>query len=318
MSRSSGIDILSQDRKMLEILIGKSFLITGGNGMLARAFQSQLKQIVPSATVYCPSKAQLDVRWLGAFSPYHRLRPDYIVHCAALVNADYCEDHSEEAAESILRGTQHVVEFALQCGAKLLYPQSFLIYDNVDSLINEQTIPRPLCTYGQLKLEAERLVLDSSAKALSVRMGGFFGGESADNNFIGKITHHLAKLIYQGMPSIEIGNRVWQPTYTNDLAANCLLLLAADCEGIYCMASQGSASFHELTLEIARQLDIAHRIDIHCIDAAILSTKERARRPLSAIMCNQRLQVENFDRQRSWKISLAEYLDQPFFKDMFQ
>lgn len=318
MSRCSGVNILSQDRKILGMLAGKTFLITGGKGMLARAFQLQLKQIVPTAIVHCLSKAQLDVRSSSAFSSYHSLRPDYIVHCAALVNADYCEDHSEEAAESIVRGTQHVVEFALQCGAKLLYPQSFLIYDDTDSLINEQTIPRPLCTYGRLKLEAEKIVLNSSTKALSVRMGGFFGGESADTNFVGKMSPHLAKLIHQGPPSIEIGNRVWQPTYTNDIAANCLLLLAADCAGIYCMASQGSASFHELTLEIARQLDVADRIDIHCIDAAILSTKERARRPLSAIMCNQRLQAENIDRQRSWQISLAEYLDQPFFKDMFQ
>lgn len=318
MSHCRGGGILSQDRKILASLAGKTFLVTGGKGMLARAFQSQLKQIAPTATVYCPSKAQLDVRWSGAFASYHSLKPDYVVHCAALVDADYCEDHSEEAVESIVRGTQHVVEFAFQCGAKLLYPQSFLIYDAADLLINEQTIPRPLCVYGRLKLEAERLVLDSSAKALSVRMGGFFGGESADNNFVGKISPHLAKLIHQGTSFIEIGNRVWQPTYTNDIAANCLLLLAADCVGIYCMASQGSASFYELTLEIARQLDIADRIDIHCIDAAILSTKERARRPLSAVMCNQRLQAENIDRQRSWQISLAEYLDQPFFKDMFQ
>lgn len=302
---------------MLAKLANKTFLITGGEGMLGRAFSAQLQHLVPTATVHCLSKTQLDVRRFEAFVPYAWVRPDYVVHCAALVDADYCEDHVDEGKVSIVAGTQHVVEFTHRCGAKLLYPQSFLIYDGVGPLIDEQTEPHPLGIYGQLKLEAEKFVLEESVNALSVRMGGFFGGEAADNNFVGRITPHLAKLIREGVSSIEIGNRVWQPTYTRDLAANSLLLLAADQAGKYCMASHGSASFYELTVEVARQLGVEDKIDIRCIDAGRLAAKERARRPQSAIMRNKRLQVENLDRQRPWQLSLAEYLDQPFFRKMF-
>jgi dTDP-4-dehydrorhamnose reductase len=311
-------DILAQDRETLSKLADKTFLITGGNGMLGRAFRTQLEYVAPTAKVHCLGKAQLDVRRPEAFATYVSVRPDYVVHCAALVDADYCEDREEEGMDSIVGGTHNVVEFTRQCGAKLLYPQSFLIYDGTDPLIDEQTAPRPLSVYGRLKLTAEKHVLDGSVQALSVRMGGFFGGTSADNNFVGRITPHLAKLIRQGVSSIEIGKRVWQPTYTNDLAANSLLLLAADCSGIYCMASQGSASFHELTIEIASQLGVADKIEINSIDAALLATKERAQRPLSAIMRNQRLQAENLDRQRPWRSSLAEYLNQQFFRNIFK
>lgn len=311
-------DILTQDRKSLAKLAGKTFLITGGNGMLGRAYQTQLKHLVPTAKVHCLNKAELDVRRPYAFAPYKSVRPDYVVHCAALVDADYCEDHEDEGTDAIVAGTHNVVEFTRQCGAKLIYPQSFLIYDGAVPLIDEKTIPRPLNVYGRLKLTAEEHALDGSVPALSVRMGGFFGGMSADNNFVGRITPHLAKLLRQGTPSIEIGNRVWQPTYTDDLAANSLLLLATDCAGKYCMASQGWASFHELTIEIANQLGISDKIEIYGIDAALLAKKERAKRPVSAIMRNQRLQDEGLDRQRHWQASLAEYLNQPFFKDIFK
>ena len=154
--------------------------------------------------------------------------------------------------------------------------------------------------------------------ALSVRMGGFFGGESCDKNFVGFFTPHMFKLIRQGTNFIDIGNRVWQPTYTNDLAANCLLLLAADRSGIYCMASHGSTSFYDLAVEIAAQLGISDKITIGHADMAVLAAKEKMRRPKSVIIRNMRLQAEGLDRQRPWQQSLYEYLNQPFFKGLIK
>jgi len=309
-------NILAQDTATLANLAGKTFLITGGSGMLGRAYREQLERFAPAAKVHCLSKIQLDVRDPEAFEPYLNVRPDYVLHCAALVDADYCEEHADEGEATIVTGTRNVIEFSRCCGSKLLYPQSFLIYDGAEPLIVESTEPRPLCVYGRLKLQAEKLVLESLPRALSVRMGGFFGGGAIDNNFVGRITVHLAKLIRQGTTQIEIGNRVWQPTYTNDLAANSLLLLAADRAGVYCMASHGSASFCKLTKEILEQLEDSDRIDVRCVDASVLAARERAQRPLSAIMRNQRLQAENLDRQRTWQVSLAEYLNQPYFRNL--
>ena len=74
-------------------------------------------------------------------------------------------------------------------------------------------------------------------------MGGFFGGEEKDTNFVGKITSHISKLIKQGEKKMEIGDRVWQPTFTNDIAYNSLILLANNKNGKYNMASHGSCSF---------------------------------------------------------------------------
>ena len=308
--------MLIQDLPLLSRLNSKKFLITGANGMLGRAFRCQIERYAPLAKVHSFDKFQLDVRQSDAFLPYANLRPDYILHCAGIIDADYCEDHVVEGKRSIVEGTHNVVEFARRSGSKLLYPQSFLIYDGAE-LIDEQTVPNPLCGYGRFKVEAEKLVLGQTADALSVHMGGFFGGESADNNFVGRITRHLANLIEQGTTAIQIGDRVWQPTFTNDLAANCLLLLAEDRVGKYCMAAHGSASFHELVCEIAFQLGITDRINISKIDANVLAAKERALRPRSATMINRRLEHDGLDRQRPWRQALADYLNQSYFKDLF-
>ena len=228
-----------------------------------------------------------------------------------------CEEDKKKGKANILEGTKNIINFAKINNSKVFYPQSFLIYNDTNKLIDENTIPKPLSEYGNLKLEAENIVLNSSSNAISVRMGGFFGGEEKDNNFVGKITSHIAKLIKAGENNMEIGDRVWQPTFTNDLAYNSLILLANNKNGKYNMASHGSCSFFELTNELLKILNIEKVFTINRISAKILNKREIARRPLSVIMSNSRLKQENLDRQRDWEISLKEYLKKPYFNNLF-
>lgn len=110
---------------------------------------------------------------------------------------------------------------------------------------------------------------------------------------------------------------MWQPTYTNDLAYNCLVLLADDKNGVYNMASHGKASFYELTLKIISLLKIEREINIVPISSSKFSKKENAKRPEIAIMDNKKLKQESIDFQRDWKHGLKEYLSQRYFRDMF-
>jgi len=309
--------IYNQDRDYLKSLNGKKFLITGGNGMLGNSFLNQLKINIQNPKIYCLNKLELNVSNFNSFNKYIDLKPDFIIHCAGLVNADFCEKNKEDGRVNILEGTKNIMKYAKINNSKVFYPQSFLIYNDTNKTIDEDTIPRPLSVYGNLKLEAEKIVLDSSENTISVRMGGFFGGEEKDTNFVGKIIPHISKLIKQGQREIEIGDRVWQPTFTDDLAYNSLILLANNKRGKYNMASHGSCSFFELTNELLKILNLKKIFTLSQISAKILSKREVARRPLSVIMSNNRLNQENLDRQRDWKISLKEYLEKPYFNNLF-
>lgn len=307
----------SQDQDYLKNLSGKKFLITGGNGMLASSFLNQLKINIQNPKIYCFNKLELNVSNFDSFTKYMDLKPDFIIHCAALVNADLCEKNKEDGKSSIVNGTRNIMKYAKINNSKVFYPQSFLIYSDINTIVDENTNPKPLSIYGDLKLEAENILFDSSENTISVRMGGFFGGEEKDNNFIGKVTTHISKLIKQGKKEMDIGDRVWQPTFTEDLAYNSLVLLANNKNGKYNMASHGSCSFFELTKELMKILNIENTFTVSRISAKILSKREIARRPLSVIMNNNRLKIENLDRQRDWKIALKEYLEKPYFRKLF-
>jgi len=306
-----------EDQDHLENLSNKKFLITGCNGMLGSSFLNQIKIYVKNPIIYCFNRLELDVSRASSFNKYIDLKPDFIIHCAALVNADLCEKDNNKGRFNIVNGTKNIMNFAEINKSKVFYPQSFLIYNDTNNVVDENTNPKPLCEYGRMKFEAENIVLNQSNNSISVRMGGFFGGEEKDNNFVGKITSHISKLIKQGKQNMEIGDRVWQPTFTDDLAYNSLILLANNKSGKYNMASHGWCSFFELTNQILEILNINDKFKVNCISAKILGEREIAKRPLSVIMNNNRLKKENLDRQRNWKSSLKEYLEKQYFKNLF-
>jgi len=169
-----------------------------------------------------------------------------------------------------------------------------------------------------LKLMAENILTDEMPESLIVRMAGFFGGREVDKNFVGKITLHMAEIMKEGINYIEIGDRVWQPTFTNDLAYNSLVLLSNNNKGVYCMSSHGKASFFELASLIVSSLGISERMKIHKVSSLSVSKNERAKRPEVADIENKRLKSENLDRQRSWQVSLVEYLNHPYFTNLIQ
>ncbi|MBX4211195.1 MAG: NAD(P)-dependent oxidoreductase [Candidatus Yanofskybacteria bacterium] len=291
----------------------KNILITGGSGMLGTAFTELL--VGQNYQVRSLSHQDLDVCDLNGVLAQAEFKPNVVIHTAGIVNADYCEEHPEESRESHVGGTQNIVELCLKTGAQLFYPQSFLIFDGTELPITEETVPRPLSVYGQSKWEAEQLVKNKLPNALIVRMGGFFGGYEKDKNFVGKFAHVLKASIEANKKSLQAINRIWQPTFTEELARNSLLLLEQDKVGVYNMASHGSASFYEVAQLMLTVFGLKNRIEVEEVSPEHFN--EKSKRPQNGTMENKRLAQENLDRMPDWRVSLTEYLRQPYFKNLF-
>ncbi len=149
-------------------------------------------------------------------------------------------------------------------------------------------------------------------------MAGFFGGEEKDKNFVGKFLRHVRAMLDLGKHSFAVGDRVWQPTWTVDLARNCLLLMAHGAGGVYTMSCQGQASFFDLACACIDELGLAKHVTIEPSTEAHVAADQRARRPARAVMDNRRLRTEGLDRLRPWRVALAEYLARPYFQAMFE
>jgi dTDP-4-dehydrorhamnose reductase len=288
-------------------------LVTGGKGMLGRALAEEAARF-PRLVVRAPGRDELDVRDPGALAQWADwVRGGWIVHCAARVDVEGCAREPAEARRTIVDGTANAAALARDVGARFLFPQSFLIYDGRSNPIAEDETPRPLSLYGELKFEAERAALAAVPDATVVRMAGFFGGEAADKNFVGRIIPAMRAAIARGDSRFEVGTRVWQPTWTRDLAANTLLLLTHGGTGSYQMACHGEATFADIAAVIVEALGWSEHLRIVPVDASAVSGSELGRRPGRAVLSCERLRAEELDLQRDWRATLRAYLDHPFF-----
>jgi dTDP-4-dehydrorhamnose reductase len=293
-------------------------IITGASGMLGKSFQDELVLIYPNANIKALTREALNVTIRSQVMSYVEFNPDLIIHTAAKVDANFCEENFEQAKDIIVNGTHNIIELAETCNAMVLYPQSFLIFDGKVSPICEDTIPNPLSTYGSLKLEAEKAIIDSNVHSLIIRMGGFFGGYGKDKNFVGKIIPFILDKVKNGSTEFEVGDRVWQPTYTLDLALNCIALLESGASGTYNMASLNSASFYQLAVKIVEYLGLETQIKVKEVSSRQFDHAEEAVRPHDAILSNAKLDANRMNLQRNWEESLFEYLNSDYYKSMIK
>ena len=290
-------------------------LVTGGGGMLGTAF-AETAGASPHFVPHALSHGALDVRDAAAVMKCADLvAGGWIVHCAAMVDVKGCATDPDAARAVIVDGTRNVAALAKASGARLLFPQSFLIYGGGNGLIGENAPPAPLSLYGSLKLEAEAVALETLDAPLVIRMAGFFGGGALDKNFVGRIIPAMHRAILRGDTVFPVGDRVWQPTWTRDLAENALHLMHLEAAGTYQMGSHGEATFHEVAAEIAKALGWAGRLRIQPVPSALVAQEETGpeRRPDRAVMACERLRREGRDLQRDWRATLHAYLTHPHF-----
>ena len=293
----------------------KTVLITGAGGMLGMAFAEHLSNVSDVVTI-ARSHSELDVTDLEQVMVHEVHDPDFIVHCAADVNAERCEENPLECRKTQVGGTKNITALATACKAQVVYPQSFLIFDGSEVPIIETSAPAPLSVYGKCKHEAEVGLRAALPQTLVVRMAGFFGGDEKDKNFVGKFIRHAISLIRSGETSYDVGDRVWQPTYTLDLAGNCLTLMAAGKSGVYNMSCHGQASFFELAVACLEELGLDRYLTINPTTEAAVTVDERAPRPGLGIMENRRLSADGLDQQRPWRDALRAYLARPYYQNM--
>lgn len=299
----------------LRSLNGRTILITGAAGMLGSAFCEVLDRLTPDCRVLALDRRLTDVRDRRSVLSWAARRPDIILHCAGMALADECERLPEVARAVHVEGTKNVAELARVCGATVFYPQSVFIFDGDEQPVTETTRPSPRMVYGQLKLEAEQRLLELIPDALVVRMAGFFGGEHRDKNFVGTLTRDMARLLKEGVVGLEVGDRLWQPTYTLDHAENTLLLLANGRRGVYHMGAQGEATFFDVARACVEELGLSAIFSIHPRRSQF-PVSEAAVRPARMVTARCRLEAEGLDRQRPWRASLHDYLSRRYFEPL--
>ena len=214
--------------------------VTGAGGMLAHALLPALEG--SGHTVLALGKSDADVTRLEVLrSALEGFRPDWVVHLAAFTRVDECESRADHAFLVNAQGARNAALAALACGAGLLAISSDYVFDGAATRpYREYDPPGPRSVYGASKWAGEQAVREIQPRHLIVRSAWLYG--PGGPNFVDTI---LAKA-RAGEALRVVDDQRGSPTFTHDLAAGLIRLIASGQLGTFHCTNAGVCSWYEL------------------------------------------------------------------------
>ena len=135
-------------------------IITGAAGLIGQYLVKTASRWAPGWDVQGLSRAELDLtETVNVAARIPALKPDLLIHCAALSRTRDCEQDSEHARRINVEVTAHLAQLAQ--GFPFIFLSSGEVFDGKTGWYNETDEPTPINIYGKTKLEAERVVLQN-------------------------------------------------------------------------------------------------------------------------------------------------------------
>jgi dTDP-4-dehydrorhamnose reductase len=271
--------------------------ITGSTGLLGHG----LVQVISRRhTVFSIGRAEADITKLEEVrAMFQRLRPDVVIHAAAIPSPDVCEADPAQAYLVNVHGTRHVVEAAKEVGAAVAYISSDAVFDGEKQTPYTESDPTISPTvYGRTKLRGERLVA-SSSRSWAFRIPVLFGPGKV--NFIEKGLRTMAAGKSYAVATDQTGGTL----YTLDGAEKILEVIASGRCGLYHLTNQGICSRYELAKYAAEKADLDLR---HLVGVQSDQMGRLAKRLKYAVMDMWELRESGCSLPRPWQAALDDYL----------
>jgi dTDP-4-dehydrorhamnose reductase len=275
----------------------KRILITGANGFVA---SNVIWQADPNCEMHAlsrePGPAPLKNLHWHVVNPanaeqvqqvFQGVRPDAVIHTAALASIDYCEAHQQLAREVNVGITQTLADLCAASGAKLVFCSSDTVFDGEHAPYRESDAPQPVNFYATTKVEAEKIVSQLGANGVIARLSLVVGLPilSQGNSFLATMIPALKA----GHEVIFPTNEIRTPIDVITLARALNELAAGSHSGIFHLAGNDSLSRFVMVQRIAERLGFPKN-QVIATDSSDMPG--RAPRPRNVSLDNRRARVE--------------------------
>ena len=176
----------------------KKLLITGSTGFLGSRLALYYKD---KYELLLPTHSQLNVSREEAVMAYmEQFQPDIVLHCAALSNTWYCEQHPDESHRVNVQGTVKIAKACKHIGAKLVFMSSDQVYNGtpVSGPLKEQDVFQPVNVYGRHKLEAEQRALRNNPMSVALRLTWMYDVPGSHMKLNSNILVNIQKALDEG------------------------------------------------------------------------------------------------------------------------
>lgn len=215
-----------------------------------------------------------------------RARPDAVIHCAALADAELCERDPARARLQNLSATEQLAAACRARGARLITISTDLVFAGGRAFSKEAYPAHPLTEYGRSKLGAEAVTLDASPDSVVLRVA-LIGGRGCGHRLTS--TESVARRLRQG-ESITLYEDEWRTPVDADSVAAAIraVLRRPGLSGCFHIAGAERVTRVELGERVAR----AFGLDASLILKAKQSAHRGAPRPADVSLDITRARME--------------------------
>jgi dTDP-4-dehydrorhamnose reductase len=280
----------------------KKILITGGNGLVGKylTFLLNKKKYVS----FSFGKEEMDITSKDRiYMVFKEIRPDIVIHLAALTDVDLCEREPEKAFKINSEGTKNIVEISDNFNPFIVYLSTDFIFDGKKgSFYNEDDIPNPINVYGKSKLKGEGFV-KNYRKSLIIRTSRIFGKN-------GKSFGCKLPYIMREKKEIFLTDDIINcPTYAFDLSDCIIKLIEKDFYGVINVCNNGWCSWYEFGLKMKSILNLDIEIKKLSFNEFSKIFNVIAKRPKFTPLSINLLNSLNL-KMRNWEESIISFLNE--------
>lgn len=235
------------------------------------------------------------------------LAPDTVINCAAYNFVDKAESDPSPAFAVNAEGVWNLATICRDLNCRLVHFSTDYVFGlDAKRFIpwSETDAPGPVSAYGLSKLDGEYWVRYLCPHHLVIRTCGLYGLHGTGGKG-GNFVETMLKLAGQGEVLKVVHDQRCTPSFTLDVAAATVALLATDANGLFQITSAGDCSWYELAAEIFKLAGVSADLSP--------TTSEQygapARRPTYSVLSNQKLAAVGVNPPRDWHGALAAYLE---------
>jgi dTDP-4-dehydrorhamnose reductase len=239
------------------------FLVTGSAGLVGNQVIKDLSKLSDQIySCYHNSKPEFGIPTQIELTnsedmtrTIEKIKPDIIIHLAAITNVDLCETEKELASKINAKATQTISKEAARQHAFFLYVSTDYVFDGKQGMKKEYDKPNPINFYGESKLQGEQAVMDLASSWCIARTSTPFGIHPIKKSFPLFVAENL-----KARKEIKaVTDQYTSPTYVPNLSKMIIEIATRQIVGIIHLAGATRISRYEMANLVADKLNLDKR-----------------------------------------------------------
>lgn len=240
----------------------KKILITGSNGLLGQTLVNLLMKEPENYSVVGLSKGEnrmnrsdflyydIDITNFDKLKEcISYIQPSIIINTAAMTSVDVCEVKPEKCNQINIEAVRYLTQISAKFNIHFIQISTDFIFDGINGFYKETDLPNPLSIYGNSKLRAENIIKSSGVNFSILRTILVYG--KVNHSKRSNIVLWVKEMLEKNKEISIVNDQFRMPTYVEDLATACKLVLDKEAKGVYHISSNKLLSIFEIANQIA-------------------------------------------------------------------